>query len=305
MNADNIDHESNKELISNLTISHKLIPKILITTSVLDNGISIHDSDVGNVLIQTESKCSFLQMLGRVRAEEVDDCNLYFVLRGEKEFSKRKARYEWEVNNFKKLDAVEQTKRWEKYLYAVWDRRDEAMADFYRKALVWMRHDDQFFSGSKNGLYIRHGEANFYVNEFAKRKTEDMYMTERQFYEFAMDEPLKVIYTQMAWLGKEPEELQVLDSQYIKLREQEFIDSLLMVQNFTVDEIREFKKKLVKEYRKEFFGDILANNGTISNDKLQEICKRHGLILEVQEDAELRRKTYFVKDLSNKQGGKK
>lgn len=304
LNADNIDHESNKELISNLTISHKLIPKILITTSVLDNGISIHDSDVGNVLIQTESKCSFLQMLGRVRAEEVDNCNLYFIRREEKEFSRRKGRYEWEMNNFKRLDSVEQTKRWEKYLYAVWDRRDGAMADFYRKALVWMRHDDQFFSGSKNGLYIRREEANFYVNEFAKRKTEDMYMIENRFYTLAMEDPLKVIYTQMAWIGKEPEELEVLESQYMKLRKQEFIEFLLKVHNYTLDEMKEFKKALVKEYRKEFFDDVLANNGTISNDKLQEICKRYGLKFEIQEDAEHRRKMYFIKDTRTDKGRK-
>lgn len=299
LNADNIDHESNKELINNLTISHKLMPKILITTSVLDNGISIQDPDVGNVLIQTESKCSFLQMLGRVRAEEVDNCNLYFVMRGEKEFSKRKTRYEWELNNFEKLSSVEQTKRWEKYLYAVWERRDETMADFYRKALVWMRHDDQFFDIAKNGLYIRYGESNFYVNEFAKRKTEDMYMIESQFYALALDDPLKVIYTQMAWIGKMPEELKVLESQYMKLREQELIGYLLRVHSFTAEELKEFKKEFVKEYHKDFFNDILANNGTISNEKLREICERYGLLFEDREDSESRRKIYSIKPIKN------
>ncbi|MCI8615309.1 MAG: DEAD/DEAH box helicase family protein [Lachnospiraceae bacterium] len=304
LNADNIDHESNKELIRNLTISHKLIPRILITTSVLDNGISIHDSDVGNVLIQTESKCSFLQMLGRVRAEDVDNCNLYFIKRTEKEFSRRRARYEWEMNNFKKLDSVEQTQKWEKYLYAVWDRKDEMMADFYRKALVWMRHDDQFYSAEKNGLRIRRGEANFYVNEFAKRNTEDMYMIENRFYALAMEDPLKVIYAQMDWIGKAPEELQVMESEYMKLREQEFIDCLLKVQNFTSDEMKEFKKTLVKEYRKEFFDDVLANNGTISSDKLQEICTRYGLKFEIQEDTEQRRKIYSIRDIRMDKGRK-
>lgn len=301
LNADNIGHECNKEIINNLAISHKLIPKILITTSVLDNGVSIHDSDVGNILIMTESKCSFLQMLGRVRAEDVDNCNLYFVRREEKEFSKRKARYEWEVNNFKKLDSVEQTKRWEKYLYAVWDRRDEAMADFYRKALVWMKHDDQFFSASKNGLYIRGDESHFYVNEFAKRKTEDMYMIESRFYALALEEPLKVIYEQMKWIGKDPDELQVLDSAYQNMREQEFIDFLLSVENYNADDMKEFKRELVKKHRNDFFDDIMAKNGTISNEKLQEICNRYSLMFEVLEDAENRRKMYSIKDIRQKE----
>ena len=301
LNADNIDHESNKILISNLAISHKLVPKILITTSVLDNGVSIHDADVGNVLIMTESKCSFLQMLGRVRAEDVDDCNLYFVRREEKEFSKRKARYEWELANFKKLDSVEQTRRWEKYLYAVWDRRDEVMADFYRKALVWMRHEDQFFSGSKNRLRIQFGEANFYVNEFAKRKTEDMYMIESRFYALALEDPVKVIYEQMRWIGKEPDELQVLDSAYQKMREQEFVDFLASVKDYDVDDMKQFKKELVKEFRKEFFPDVLAKNGTISNEKIKIICGRYGLRMESYEDEERRRKIYTIRQM--RQGG--
>lgn len=294
LNADNIDHESNKILISNLAISHKLIPKILITTSVLDNGVSIHDADVGNVLIMTESKCSFLQMLGRIRAEDVDVCNLYFVRREEKEFSKRKARYEWELDNFKKLDSVEQTRRWEKYLYAVWDRQDEAMADFYRKALVWMRHEDQFFSGSKNRFCIRFGESNFYVNEFAKRKTKDMYMIESRFYALALEDPLKVIYEQMRWIGKKPDELQVLDSAYHKMREQEFVDFLVSVKDYDVDDIKQFKNALVKEFRKEFFPDILAKNGTLSNEKLRGICTRFGL--ELYEDTKNQRKIYSIKE---------
>ncbi len=108
----------------------------------------------------------------------------------------------------------------------------------------------------------------------------------------------------MAWTGKEPEELQVLESQYMKLREQELIDFLLKVQNFTADEMKEFKKALVKEYRKEFFEDVLANSGTISNDKLQEICKRYGLKFEIQEDAKHRRKMYFIKDTRMDKGRK-
>lgn len=297
LSADNIDHENHKTLIRNLTISHRLTAKILITTSVLDNGISIHDSDVGNVLIVTESRCSFIQMLGRVRAEDVNLCNLYFVCREEKDFSRRKARYEWEINNFGKLKNVEQSKNWEKYLYAVWDRQDERMADFYRKALIWMRHDDQFFSASKNGLRILCGEANFYVNEFAKCKIEDMYMAESRFYALALEDPLKVVYEQMTWIGKEPDELQVLGSEHRKMLEQEFVDFMLSVEDFNVDEIKEFKRELVKEYRKDFFDDILAKNGTISNDKLNEICRKYDLELLQTHDTKNRRTLYTIQSL--------
>lgn len=99
----------------------------------------------------------------------------------------------------------------------------------------------------------------------------------------------------MKWIGKDPDELQVLDSAYHKMREQEFLEFLLSVQEYRVDDMKEFKKVLVKKYRKDFFDDILANNGTISNEKLQEICNRYSLMFEVLEDAENRRKTYSIK----------
>ena len=101
----------------------------------------------------------------------------------------------------------------------------------------------------------------------------------------------------MKWIGKDPDELQVLDSAYHKMREQEFLEFLLSVQEYRVDDMKEFKKVLVKKYRKDFFDDILANNGTISNEKLQEICNRYSLMFEVLEDAENRRKTYSIKDI--------
>ena len=175
------------------------------------------------------------------------------------------------------------------------------MADFYRKALVWMRHEDQFFSGSKNRLRIQFGEANFYVNEFAKRKTEDMYMIESRFYALALEDPVKVIYEQMRWIGKEPDELQVLDSAYQKMREQEFVDFLVSVKDYDVDDMKQFKNMLVKEFRKEFFPDILSKNGTLSNEKLEEICGRFGLKLESLKDTKDRRSKYIIREMQ--QGG--
>lgn len=106
----------------------------------------------------------------------------------------------------------------------------------------------------------------------------------------------------MRWIGKEPDELQVLDSAYHKMREQEFVDFLASVKDYDVDDMKQFKKELVKEFRKEFFPDVSANNGTISNEKLECICARYGLILESQDDTEKRRKIYFIKDMEQEEG---
>lgn len=52
--------------------------KVLITTSVLDNGFSIHDKNVKNIVLFAEDKTEFLQELGRVRLEQGQKVKVYF-----------------------------------------------------------------------------------------------------------------------------------------------------------------------------------------------------------------------------------
>lgn len=52
--------------------------KVLITTSVLDNGFSVHDKAVKNIVLFAEDKTEFLQELGRVRLEEGQKVKVYF-----------------------------------------------------------------------------------------------------------------------------------------------------------------------------------------------------------------------------------
>lgn len=99
-------------------------------------------------------------------------------------------------------------------------------------------------------------------------------------------------------VGKELDELQILESEYRKTREQELVKRLLSVQKFTSEDMRGYKVQLVKEFRKEFFGDILSSNGTISNEKLKDICARFGLEL-LENETENRKKFTLLK----KKGG--
>ena len=52
--------------------------KVLITTSVLDNGFSVRDKDVKNIVLFTEDRTEFLQELGRVRLAEEQKIRIYF-----------------------------------------------------------------------------------------------------------------------------------------------------------------------------------------------------------------------------------
>lgn len=291
MNADNMDCES--EVIKHLAIGHKLLPKILITTAVLDNGVSIQDSEVGNVVIETESRIEFLQMVGRIRAESVNDCKLYFVQRGEKDFLNRMKSYKEEVSQLEKLSTSELRRNRELYIQSMWNQDESAV--FYRKVLVWMKFQSQFFAWPENELPALNFQSDFYINEFAKRKIGDMYVAESNFYAMAMSDPLKVVYAQMAWIGKTPEELQIMGSGYRERRQEEFVSRLLQCQNYTLEDLKDFKSSIVKEFRKEFFNDIPAGNGTIDNGKLKAICQRYGLVFESNKDPKTRREIYSIK----------
>lgn len=68
---------------------------VLITTSVLDNGFSIKDADVKNIVICTDDKTEFLQELGRRRImKDGEIVNLYIRKLSKKDNGTRKQRFE-------------------------------------------------------------------------------------------------------------------------------------------------------------------------------------------------------------------
>lgn len=64
-----------KKVYDEIITNKKFKCPVLITTSVLDNGVNIEDSAVKHVVISATSKTTFLQMLGRVR--DAQHLNLY------------------------------------------------------------------------------------------------------------------------------------------------------------------------------------------------------------------------------------
>lgn len=63
--------------------------KVLITTSVLDNGVNIKDIDVRNLIIFADNETEFIQMLGRKR-KDTQKLKLYIYEYDKDHFSKRK-----------------------------------------------------------------------------------------------------------------------------------------------------------------------------------------------------------------------
>ena len=91
INADYEQDEDAKKSVEELAVNSLVNKKIVITTSVMDNGISFEDQELRNLLIMADSKEEFIQMLGRKR-QDGEQVNVY-ICRRNKEYFKRRKEY--------------------------------------------------------------------------------------------------------------------------------------------------------------------------------------------------------------------
>lgn len=79
-----------RRTIEEISKVEKFSEQVLVATSVMDNGISIKDIKVRNLIIMSDTQEEFMQMLGRKRKmNDTDDLDLYILQRDENEFKNR------------------------------------------------------------------------------------------------------------------------------------------------------------------------------------------------------------------------
>lgn len=294
LNAQVMDERIRDEVIQALAVQHKVLPKVLITTSVLDNGVSIQDGDVGNIVIATDCRISFIQMAGRVRVESTSQCNFYIYPRDFRYYEKRIDQYEEKMRWYRELEEENLDLCALELLRYGWFGKDNK-ADFLRNALVITAKSVEYYSEHKRCICIQRGEVTLAVNAFAKEKTGNMLLAVKRFYRLSMQSPERVAQEQISWLGKKPEELLVLNSSYRAKREEELREKLLQIQDFSLEQLGTIKTQLSKEFRKDLLKDIIKKEGSFSKEKLQEICKKLGLYLEITDGTD-KKNRYTVKE---------
>lgn len=82
------DEESLSE-VENLTAEKRFSAKVLISTSVMDNGITIKDTMMRNIVLIADTEVKFIQMLGRKRKDD-ERLHLYIVRQGQDQFERRR-----------------------------------------------------------------------------------------------------------------------------------------------------------------------------------------------------------------------
>lgn len=88
IDADNKNSPEKAAFVREMLAKEKFSCKVLLTTSVLDNGVNLKDPELKNIVIETISKTEFLQMLGRKRImNNREVVNLYIPIRSAAYFS--------------------------------------------------------------------------------------------------------------------------------------------------------------------------------------------------------------------------
>lgn len=67
------------QVVDDIVKSKTFSAKILIATSVLDNGVSLVDSSIKNIVISIDNEVEFIQMLGRLRCKSEEDKKILYI----------------------------------------------------------------------------------------------------------------------------------------------------------------------------------------------------------------------------------
>lgn len=90
IDTDYENDDDSKQTVNNITENSLSQKRVIISTSVLDNGVSIKDEALRNLIILVDNKETFLQMLGRIRINDNNDkVNLYICNKTKQDFEKR------------------------------------------------------------------------------------------------------------------------------------------------------------------------------------------------------------------------
>ncbi len=276
IHADNLDKDS--RLVSQLVMNGQLDKEVLITTSVLDNGVSLKDPLLRNIVIMTDSPVSFVQMLGRIRVGEQDIVNLYLIKREASEFKKRAEASKKLLDKFEKaLEQFSSVKAFD-ILCKVFDDPWSEEAEDYRKIYTLTPEGVDFipaeYSRTRLGNnFLVTKRVELYINELAMEKTGDAFKMQSLLYKRAMSSPEEVAYEQISWIGKTRADLIICSEDYLKKNEEQLINELESFGMKTADEVGDFKKHLVSDFPDVVSRYVKINKGTFSKNQLVKLCE--------------------------------
>lgn len=212
------NRKNTKRSIFNTLVNQEYLgTRVLISSSVLDCGTTLHAPNVSNLVLCQPNKTSFLQMLGRIRVQEGQKINLYIQLFTPKQVESFARKYEgdfrflayfWWINE---LSHKSRFMKWpEPNMFT--DSRNDYMYFLPEETREWVIRELEKDERRKRFLiekdqkrrrhYDLQSVTNLSVNELAVIH----YLSQVYFYQVELPkyegDPYYFLKTQLSWIGK-------------------------------------------------------------------------------------------------------
>lgn len=200
-------HEDSKKSVESIINRNITDRKIIISTSVMDNGISIKDKELRNLVLLCDTKEEFIQMLGRKR-KDGEKLNVYLWKRDISHFSQR----------VKKLGSI--IYFYQKNIKNILTCLLPVIDPLYPRIInpnedISKQHKSQkilesiFESGSKlAGELFFPFQGCIYINYFSIQRCEDLFEFYNNMLESIKKDGNAFIEIQLRWLGKSQEDIE-------------------------------------------------------------------------------------------------
>ncbi len=247
LSAEEIGNE-NEDVVAEIVKNQKFSGKVLITTKVLENGISLCDGKLKNIVLSTIWHDEFVQMIGRKRREEGEMVNVFM--------------------NCKTLNSFNGVRN--RVLLPIYACMQVHPSDVIEKMLC----DTDFYHYAKRFLIYESRHNKWNINPAGKylvKKRLDF--VERMIEELRFDENA-FAKEQLRWLGIERDigEIEIIDDIYFRKCEGQFLEYLDW----------NFGKKLNKQEQmkfREYFSQIYFSNKR-KRHGLPGLCKINSILRE-------------------------
>lgn len=208
------DYAANPESANEVNVivrSNKQSAKVLITTSVLDNGVNIKDDELRNLIIIADTKTEFIQMLGRKR-DDGEKVQLYLYSQSKTHFDRR-----IRANDRKRHLAGETyywiRDNWYRFINNIDDRKSVQENRLIQQGHCWLVQnmiDNKINMEDMKSIYTEYMGC-FKLNPFSFYNLENL----NRFYNRIIERFLKegenaFLYEQLEWLGKKEDEIHTI-----------------------------------------------------------------------------------------------
>lgn len=289
LNSDKISAESvnasnknstTKNTVSNLSDLSMFKEQILITTSVLDVGVSIHDEKICYIAVEAYDKDTFRQMLARLRVKKDRQITLLIYQQNLELFQKWLGRIKDKLKVVKKLIAVPEDKLAEN--------------------LAKMTFDQEF--DQENVKSVINESTGLRLNKLACTQLLSLYGEYKEILEGLKEDPDFFLLKQLEWIGKKDEfDVDNFVAKEIKQKRRNALIELIDEEIATLDD--SVGKNELQEVFIRLHGSVRAldreyirSNENLSIKKFRQICKVEELPFRVEQftDKKTRRERYKI-----------